>query len=45
VIDVDAFLTIVGTGAMLVVFALLSIVLGTDSRDDYTERTLHPSYR
>jgi len=41
----DALFTIIGTGAVIVVFAALSVVFGTDTRDGFSERTMRPSYR
>jgi len=41
----EAFFTIIGTGALLVVFAVLSVLFGAESRDGFTERDLGPTYR
>jgi hypothetical protein len=41
----EAFFTIIGAGAALVIFSALSVLLGTDSRDGFTERAFRPTYR
>ena len=41
----EAFFTIIGSGAALVVFCALSVLLGTDSRDGFTDRPFRPTYR
>ena len=41
----DVLLTIIGTGAVAVVFAALSVVFGTDTRDGFTDRTLRQTFR
>lgn len=41
----ETFLTIVGTGTVLVLFAILSVLFGVDSRDGFTEPTYTNGYR
>jgi len=41
----EALFTIVGSGIVLVVFSALSVLCGADSRDDFTDRSLHPTLR
>ena len=41
----EAFVTIIGTGFVLIVFAVLSVLFGTDLRDGFTERDLGPTFR
>ena len=41
----EALLTIVGTGAVVVVFAALSVLFGTDTRDGFSDRTMRPTWR
>ncbi|HET7473500.1 MAG TPA: hypothetical protein VFJ71_10270 [Candidatus Limnocylindrales bacterium] len=41
----DALFTIVGTTALLIVFAALSVLFGTDTRDGFTDRPIRPTFR
>lgn len=36
----EAFFTIIGTGTLLVVFAILSVLFGAESRDGFAEGDL-----
>lgn len=41
----DTLITILGSGAVLILFSVLSVLFGTDTRDGFTERSLGPTYR
>ena len=41
----EAFFTIIGSGAVFVVFAALSVLCGTEGRDGFTERSLRRTFR
>lgn len=38
----EPFLEIVGAGTVLLLFVILSVLFGTDTRDGFTERTVRP---
>jgi hypothetical protein len=40
----EALLTIAGIVAVLVVFGALSVAIGTDSRDGYTDSPARPTF-
>jgi hypothetical protein len=42
---VDTLITILGTGAVLILFSFLSVLYGTDTRFGFTVRSLGPTYR
>ena len=41
----EAFSTIIGTVLLFAVFAGLSVLFGTDTRDGFTDRPLRPTFR
>lgn len=41
----EAFITIIGIGALLGIFSILSVLIGSDTRDAFTDQTLRPSFR
>jgi len=41
----ESFVAIVGTGTVLLLFAILSALFGVDSRDGFTEPTHGNGYR
>jgi hypothetical protein len=41
----EALFTIIGSGAVLVVFCALSVLFGTEGRDGFAERPFRPTYR
>ena len=40
----EVFVTIIGIGALLGIFSILSVLLGSDTRDGFPDRTLRPSF-